>query len=41
MSMKKVLEFETTISKIIKKNEELGRFKIGDEPVNSANPSEN
>jgi DNA recombination protein RmuC len=35
MSVKKVLEFETTISKIIKKNEELGRFKVDDEPVDS------
>jgi hypothetical protein len=28
MSIKKVFEFETTISKIIKKNEELAKFKV-------------
>jgi hypothetical protein len=39
MSVKKVLEFETTIGKIIKKNEELARFKVDDKTAIS--PEEN
>jgi len=41
-SVKKIQEFETTISKIIKKNEELSRFKIDDkkpENITDENPS--